>query len=165
MNVPMEANTGPEPLMRLNELEQLVSVAEEVAKRIDDYVAITAKLKSNFLYQTMAVYGIAILLIFALKFAQDMAFDARYVVFAVAISIFLLGGAFLSMIVNNRRRVRQLNRELAVEYQIQSRLISLIDDQLKRVADDTSPVHLALFEIRVRRLERQAVSNKLFPNI
>lgn len=143
---------------RLNELEALISMAEEVAGKIDALTEIIAKHRSQTLSQTLFIYGTIFGSATGYFLLKDITSGSRFIVLLLGAVLTVVFAAFIRTLYGRQQVLSRIRRELMIEYQIQDNLISLIDQQIKRVTDDVSPVHLALFDIRVRRLERRRIN-------
>ncbi|QOD82209.1 hypothetical protein [Chromobacterium haemolyticum] len=139
---------------RLKELEDLISMAEVVAQKIDMLTELAAKHKSQVLIQTTIAYIITTSSVFGYYLIQKQDIFSTFANL-ILVTIFSIAFILFSFVMRGRLQIISgIRSELRVEHQVQNSLISLIDQQVKRVLNDISPVDFALMEIRIRRLER-----------
>ena len=142
------------------ELEDLITLAESSAARIDSLTAIQEQSRFRFHLFTFAVYGA---ILFVGFYAKDIlprdsssltklnAAFASFVAFTGLIAFFLITSFY-----KETRRNRIISVDLRLEHEIHENLISLIDDQMRRMSYGRlfSPVAQAIYNIRIRRLSR-----------
>ncbi|NNA56359.1 hypothetical protein [Pseudomonas koreensis] len=141
------------------ELEGLISLAEECVNKIDSLTAAIEKVRLYFLVlmllSTIMVSG-CVGLAFDVHNTDVTFFNATpfMLVFLFIACSFLIG--IVWAMASGRSRFRNLRRELFAERDVHGRLITLIHEQAQRVAHRraVSPVTYAMFEIRIRRLMR-----------
>lgn len=144
----------------VKELEDLLVLAETSAETIDRLVAMVDKVRVSLLGSVAVVYILAS--------AGALALMRSFTAFEGASSgaelwLLGLGAASISLAVGAAYlgyslflRLTKARRELTVEKDIHDRIVSMIDSHKRRVYEyeALSPVALATFEIRMRRLDR-----------
>jgi hypothetical protein len=139
-----------------DELNELVDLAEQSAKAIDELVERLDGARLRVLLNVVVLYALLISLgYFAFYSGSDYLISSSWKVASTALGMVLVGGS-LSLLYSYFLRMRKASRDLRVEQDIHNRLMGLIDGQKRRMdADDFfSPVAEATFSIRLRRLDR-----------
>lgn len=159
MEIMSDYYSTPKDKIIVQELEGLIALAEDCVKKIDSLTAAMEKVRVYFIVLLVVA---SLMLGACIGFASDVQktgvtfFNAESVVifFAIFASVFVTGISWVLVLGVFRRR--NLSRELEVEKDVHDRLISLIHEQIQRVAhrNSVSPVTYAMYEIRVRRLMR-----------
>ncbi|MBL8236937.1 MAG: hypothetical protein JNM66_05935 [Bryobacterales bacterium] len=150
-----ETNEQIHPIVR--ELQDLVSLAETSSESIDRLNEVRERNILATLFGGLMVYG-GLILAFVISLdskGQIAALGAKYQIGAGAgAGTLMLAGVYtLYRALRSRERVRH---DLGVEREIHGRILSLIDDQMRRLEAGPvlSPVALVTLEIRIRRLYR-----------
>lgn len=137
----------------VDELSELIAMAEKSSEHIDFLTDALARVK-------MSIIGIAVALgaclsFLSLRFDQFDQFGRldKYGVLSLAV-LMLSSGFFLAYA--RMLKMRRLFRDKLLEQDIAARLISLIEGLFSSIrrSEMVSPVTLATFEIRIRRLNR-----------
>ncbi|CAK7066679.1 MAG: hypothetical protein CITR_02955 [Citrobacter freundii] len=136
----------------IKDFEQLLAMAEESSEKIDSLLQIREKQKLRLIVFTIFTYSFAATLAI-FKFYSSLIPQFR-IVFILASVIVI--GACLWVIIKNIFIIKKMNRELHIEKDIHERLISLLDEQKQRLyqIESLSPVAHAVYEIRMRRIDR-----------
>lgn len=148
------------------ELDALVSLAEDSTTRIDQLVESRDRAQMQFwLYLVGAYFAVvtATATLIWLKEQQHTAPTFVLAIVAIGAVVALIGTGGLALLGRARRqRVNQMRRDEMSERAIQHRLVSLIDDQMRRVEHrgEMSALALATLEIRLRRLDRSESRNR-----
>lgn len=144
----------------VRELEDLFGLAEECVSKID---ALTAALEKLWLGSLLFIF---MFLLFVGAFAgyvfsasAKMGFlsvlmSPGALIFSTLAAVIVAAGGWVALSGQSRRRT--LYRELYVEKDVLERLVTLIHEQVQRVAHrgSVSPVTFAMLQIRERRLMR-----------
>lgn len=145
---------------RVQELEELLTLGEASTATLDKISQVVDKFRTQTMLSLIVGYVVGAIAVGCVSMILD-----RKAASDTALFYLLLGGAGLGFVVTTAliatvftrfRQNRNALRELRVERDIHSRLISMIDQQMQRVihSENISPVMRATFEIRVRRMER-----------
>lgn len=142
----------------VQELEGLLNLAEASVHSIDKLMHALARAKASFYIACIAFY---VVLVSIAGFIWG-GYRSGDVISSLSITAAVCGLGIifcLAMLWYVRVRLsyqRALKRELSVELDVRERLVSLIHEQLQRVVfeDSISAVTRAMFEIRIRRLDR-----------
>ncbi|MBV4513294.1 MULTISPECIES: hypothetical protein [Pseudomonas] len=140
----------------VEELNELVALAEQSAKAIDELVERLDAARLKVLLNSAVLYALLISLgYFALYSGNDFVISGTWRVVSTALGLVFVCGS-LSLLYSYFLRMRKIKRDLRVEQDIHDRLMGLIDGQKRRLdADDFfSPVAEATFSIRLKRLDR-----------
>lgn len=139
------------------ELDELIQLAEQSAKKLDELNDLIAKYQNRWLYQAIAVYlticgsvgGLLAL------WRQSNSANTPFVLgLLVVFTVFV--GLLWILTFSRKTVVSKARREIRVEWDVLDSIISLIDQQQKRMViyKNISPVTRAIFDIRIRRLFR-----------
>jgi ABC-type multidrug transport system fused ATPase/permease subunit len=139
----------------LEEIDKLIELAEKSTKVIDHSTEQKSEIKRRFFNTMAALYVIVFTGLAGFFFLGDtLNLNSRFasVVFFASLGVFVF--FTVTTYFNN---LKKINRTLKIEYAVQQRLISLIDEQLNsaQARGEMSPVAHATFEMRTRRLERE----------
>ncbi|UXZ95866.1 hypothetical protein K3169_26780 [Pseudomonas phytophila] len=148
-------HTGPTSEL-FDELNELVDLAEQSAKAIDELVERLDGARLRVLLNVVVLYALLISLgYFAFYSGSDYSISSSWKVASTAFGMVVVGGS-LSLLYSYFLRMRKTSRDLRVEQDIHNRLMSLIDGQKRRMDADGyfSAVAEATFSIRLRRLDR-----------
>jgi hypothetical protein len=143
-----------------SELEELVSLAEQSTNQIDDISTAIAVSEMRLIWPGLVCFVSLIISAFVIdniQFLFGVQGDERLLIklflFLVMFSLVTSVGFLFKIRITEIKRMR---RDLLLERDISGRLLSLIEEQIRRVRIENklSPVTLATFEIRTRRLDR-----------
>lgn len=140
----------------VDELNELLDLAEQSAKTIDELVERLDGARLRVLLNVVVLYALLTSLgYFAFYAGGEYVITSSLRVASTALGMVLVGGS-LSLLYSYFLRMRKTRRDLRVEQDIHNRLMSLIDGQKRRLDDDDlfSPVAEATFSMRLRRLDR-----------
>lgn len=140
----------------VDELNELVDLAEQSAKTIDELVERLDGARLKVLLSVVVLYALLISLgYFALYSGNDYLISGSWRVVSTALGLVVVGGS-LSLLYSYFLRMRKTKRDLRVEQDIHNRLMGLIDGQKRRLDanDFFSPVAEATFSMRLKRLDR-----------
>jgi hypothetical protein len=140
---------------RLKELHELISLAEQSAEKIDQLSQSATRESSRWFLITITGYASLVGTAW-LAFKSKLSTDSLWLQFALGASgLFLVIFVAQSFIRYSRMRGK-LRRDLYVEREVQTRLVSIIHDNVKIAKDREilSPVATALIDMRIMRLRR-----------
>jgi len=142
----------------LRELEELLSIAEDNTKKIAGMQEIISHHRDGLLYKTIGLYAILGSLFYAFSYTMGISIPWNLTPFIQALIIAFAGFStfyFLRLLTINTRQRKRISKELEIERDIHSRLISMIFDQVKRAkqSDRLTTISEALIHIRVERLK------------
>lgn len=146
----------------VQELSELLNLAEESTANIDHLTLLLEKLKTRFFIYIVGAYG---LLVFsAYSIIRDVATNTPtfYLMkFSGVVGVFGALALFYGC-TEAVKRIKSIRRDEKAERDIQERLISLIDDQSRRVRSEglISTISATTFDIRLRRLDRSDSSGR-----
>ncbi len=143
----------------LSQLEQLIGLAENSAKSIDELQEALSRLRIRVFYVVSFIYILALGSAIFFVYLVDAVKGGYSIIwqFGLVTTVLLVAMVFTKLMIELRRSKDRTQRELMVESHTQQELISLIDGQLRRLSidDEYFPMDAAILNIRVRRLERQ----------
>lgn len=145
---------------RVHELEELLEIAEASAGNIDRLSDAVDQSRSKLWSLTAGASLLLSVVGVLLVFVSGNTLRAEYLLnYSYVFGAFFFFLIFISYLMGARKHVShisRLKRDLSVEVDIHHRLISMIDQQLQRVAHGGyySPVHRAIIDIKVRRMMR-----------
>lgn len=138
----------------LQETEELISLAEKSTYTVDHLIEIRSKIKKKYI--ALAILAYAFISTIAVLFL-----NGHNLSYGVELATILTGVFLLLVIIilafYLAQDSKKINRDLKVEFSIHQRLISMADDQISSCSPyvEVSPVVIAIFEMRVRRLDRE----------
>lgn len=146
---------------RLKELDDLLILAEQSTNNIDRFLSVIDRLRTQFLLYIVVGYvllGIGFGLIFLERESQGLLSPLGFTVTRIAgiITASFIAGMSVWTAFSRQQRLRAVRRDAHTEHDIHARLLSLIDEQYRRVKQNglLSSVGQATVEIRLRRLDR-----------
>ena len=145
---------------RVRELEELMELAEASTANVDRLSDSVDRSKNQSWLAVIFISFLSAVLAGSATLIQtkNIQFDtvSQYVLVASLLLSLVFLISFSITIVNRTSRIKRLKRDLMVETDIHHRLLSMIDQQLQRVVHggNYSPVHLAIIDIKVRRMMR-----------
>lgn len=153
---------GNEQISPISELNDIISLAESSASSIDSLEATLSKQK-NFVIKAVVFsifsFGVFVFLLknfpeFTIFSKSNIFRDSGREIFTSFFTFFLLSTA--TRLYFSVSEIIKIRKTLETEYDIQSRLVLLIDSQMRRIRFEeiASPVTIAATEIRLRRLSR-----------
>lgn len=149
------------PRSPLEELSELIAMAEKSAADIDALAESITQAKISIIAITVATTVVTMIcVIFMLNAAigrfQHYGYDQLIQIGAAGLlALTISAGTYAAY--TRLLRMRRLMRDLRLERDITDRLVSLIEPQFSwvRRVETVSPVAIATLEIRIRRLSRE----------
>ncbi|WP_152593537.1 hypothetical protein [Stenotrophomonas maltophilia] len=140
------------------QLDQLISMAESSAHSIDKLqdklLSIRDSVFRIYAY-CYAMFGISFIA-FAYFVDYDNGVYSKFFQIGILLALIFACSIMVRSALQLKSARRRLTNEMILEHHAQQELISLIDGQMRRLADaDSLPLNWAILRIRVRKLERQ----------
>lgn len=149
-------------LSAVRELEELIALGEQSSRAIDSMVEALGRLKVRIAFISVVIYFLIVAsLWFVLELKQVS--DFLRASHLIATPAALLGIACMLILVywlsTKFKELQVLARDIKFERRVLQRVVSLIDQQMRRVNGraELSPVALATYEIRIIRMDRTNV--------
>ena len=141
----------------IEDFENLLDLAEESSKKIDVLLQVREKQKIRSIFSISVVYIFVVFTYFFVRyFLVDSYFMSSYKAVCVIFLGLILAISSFWIVYKNYFFMKKIIRELRIERNIHETLISMLDDQKQRLfyEKQLSSVALAIYEIRMRRLDR-----------
>ncbi|WP_124551830.1 hypothetical protein [Methylophilus methylotrophus] len=132
---------------------ELINLAEEVTKNIDRITYDLDKARFNFIVSLAIAYSfvfVIVLVEFGIIYIQGDTPRLIIQLFSTSIMIFVFFFSYRYSL-----RIKAIKRDYRIEKNIHDKLISLIDDNLRRVTNNKlTSISFLTLDIRLRRLDR-----------
>lgn len=165
-NPPMTENTSLSSNPVLQELGEMLNLAEESTANIDRFADHLDRVQLQMWGYAAGAYIVLGLSLGTLAWVTDSYRQITTVIFITTVITAIVGIAAsigLGFVARARfLRLKSMRRDERAERDIQEKLISLIDEQTRRVKHDwtLSTISVATLEIRLRRLDRSDQKRK-----
>lgn len=139
----------------LQETEELISLAEKSTLSIDNLLESNSKIKKKYIALAVLVYAfISSMFVTLTTSTLRFSFNIDSIIILSGTLFFSAMALWAVFLVQDSKKIK---RDLQVELAIHSRLMSMLDDQIFSCPPyvEVSPVVIATFEMRVRRLDRK----------
>ncbi|NEG63190.1 hypothetical protein GQQ23_12700 [Pantoea agglomerans] len=136
----------------IEDFEKLLDLAEESSKEIDSLLQVREKQRIRSLSILSIGYAFSIFTYFTINYLipnlDKELYSLVFIAILISISFFFLYKNFFI--------TKKISRELHIERDIHETLISMLDIQKQRLyeTDEISSVSYAIYEIRLKRLDR-----------
>lgn len=145
---------------RMQEMEELLQLAENTHKHIEELNTALSRQRDRALYQLLVTYVVIALSVGASAYLNHQNLGASSELVSIFIVLVVCTTAILMVAWSTTTTLRQrkkILRELAIERDIRARLVSMTFDQFKRLQSSTSlsAVTTALIDIRIRRIRAE----------
>lgn len=143
----------------VKELEDLIILAESSTSTIDTLFTDLDKCRSRKLMYYNSCFISILFEVILVKILVDINFIGKnselYILLFTILFFILLIACFMAN-KSLSMKAKRIYREIKIEQDVHNKLISIIEDQLRRIKmyDCLSQVALATMEIRIRRLDR-----------
>lgn len=157
-NENLEANTNTSKNIA-HDLEELVSLAETTSKEIENMREAIVNSRESFIYKIIVAYGAAIAASFIYisveKYESLSFFTIRFIQILIAGAGFVMLIYIFKNLMTAKRIRNKITKELKIEKEVHSKLISMVFDQFNRAKQlgTLTLISQALFEIRIQRLK------------